>query len=175
VKKSSTRGYTVVFDTTKCKGYVTGNAAEELVERWFGKYEDNRLSLDLVEVSYLLLSGYAQVVANDRAITTLEELASVYGECFKSFFWPMLSVYKDLRDRGRRVRILEPMKFLVKDKSGHLRLVFILEEKSPVSINILEQLVEEARRNNMLATLAIVSLQGELTYYEIVQADLRAT
>jgi tRNA-intron endonuclease len=85
----------------------------------------------------------------------------------------MLSVYKDLRDRGRRVRILEPMKFLVKDKSGHLRLVLILEEKNPVNINMLEQLVEEARRNNMLATLAIVSLQGELTYYEVTQADLR--
>jgi hypothetical protein len=53
--------------------------------------------------------------------------------------------------------------------------VFILEEKSPINIDILEKLVEEARRNNMLATLAIVSLQGELTYYEVTQADLRVT
>jgi len=173
--KNSTRGYTIVFEASSCKGYVEGEAARELYERWFGKREGSGLTLDLVEVSYLLLSGHAKVVAGNSTLSSLDDLVRSHSECFKGFFWPMLSVFKDLRDRGRRVRILEPMKFLVKDKSGHLRLVFILEEKSPVNIDILEKLVEEARRNNMLATLAIVSLQGELTYYEVTQADLRVT
>jgi len=172
--KSSTRSYTIIFDSKSCRGYAEESTAVELAERWFGKYEGSRLLLDLVEIAYLLLSGHTKVIVENKTVSKLDDLVSTHSECFKSFFWPMLSVFKDLRDRGRRVKILEPMKFLVKDKTGRLRLVFILEEKNPVSINILEQLVEDARRNNMLATLAIVSLQGELTYYEVTKADLRA-
>ncbi len=171
--KSSLRKYDIVFDTSSCKGYVEGDATRELAERWFGKFENNRLYLDLVEIAYLLLSDRARVVEDSKIISKLDDLVKAHSTCFKSFFWPMLSVFKDLRERGRKIRIVEPLKFLVKDKSGHLRLVLILEEKNLVDINMLEQFVEEARRNNMLATLAIVSLQGELTYYEVMQADLR--
>jgi len=173
--KSFSRSYDIVFDASSCKGYVEGGAVRELTERWFGKRENNKLYLDLVEIAYLLLSGRARVIESDRVISKLDDLVKAHSTCFKSFFWPMLSVFKDLRDRGRRIRIIEPLKFLVKDKSGHLRLVLILEEKNPVDISVLERFVEEARRNNMLATLAIVSLQGELTYYEVTQADLRVT
>ena len=173
--KSFPRSFTIIFDNNSCRGYVEGDLSRELVERWFGKYEDNRLVLDLVEIAYLLLTERALVVTSNNKFDKLSDLVHAHGECFKSFFWPMLTVFKDLRERGRRVRVLEPLKFLVKDKSGRLRLVLILEEKSPVSIETIARFVEESRRNNLLATLAIVSLQGELTYYEVIQADLRVT
>ncbi|MEM0002249.1 MAG: endonuclease [Desulfurococcaceae archaeon] len=165
----------VYFDESNCKGYAyRSSLTDELVERWFGKYYDNKLVLDLVEVAYLLSQEKVVVRTDRESINSVEELVKRYGKCFDKFFWPMLSVFKDLRDRGRRVRVVETLKFLVKDKTGDLRVVYVLEEKMSLNINSLQNIVNEAVRNNLKATLAIVSLQGELTYYDITSADLMA-
>ncbi|MEM4488099.1 MAG: endonuclease [Desulfurococcaceae archaeon] len=167
----------IKLDESTCRGYVDDPShISELAERWFGKLHFKRLVLDLVEVAYIVsqLQGKAVVLdSQGRAIKSIEGLVEVYGKCFESLFWPMLSVLKDLRERGRRVRVLEPMKFLVKDKEGELRLIYILEEKSIINIDSLTNIVEEARRNNLKASLAIVSLQGELTYYDLNQAEIK--
>jgi len=163
------------FDPRSCKGFLEKSPlADELAEKWFGKYFENRLELDLVEVAYLLLQGRAHIRYSNSFISDLDNLVSTYPQCFEKFFWPMLTVYKDLRDRGRRVKVIEAMKFLVRDKSGDLRLIQVLEEKTPLQTSRVFDLIDEARRNNLKVTLAIVSLHGELTYYELVQADLRA-
>lgn len=165
----------VKFDSNTCKGYIDEpSLADELANKWFGKYYQNKLVLDLVEVAYLLSTG--KIVVDDglgRRIHDLNTLVSEHASCFEKFFWPMLTVLKDLRERGRKVRVIEPMKFLVKDKSGELRLIYILEEKSPIQVNYITEIISKALRNNLKATLAIVSLHGELTYYELSQAELR--
>lgn len=170
-------GLLIKLDRDSCRGYVDSTPyVEELSDKWFGKLQQKRLVLDLVEVAYLLSHAQGKVTVVDpsgRTMRTVEELVEAHGQCFESSFWPMLSVLKDLRDRGRKVRVLEPMKFLIKTKNGDLRLVYILEEKSIININALISVVEEARRNNLKATLAIVSLQGELTYYDLNEADIR--
>lgn len=163
----------VFFDENNCVGFKKRNSlTDELHEKWYGVYREGVFVLNLVELAYLLSTSRVVVKNGDKDISTLQELVSQYNKCFDTSFWPMLSVFKDLRERGRRVRVLGPMKFLVKDKSGDLRLVYILEEKYSVSVNRLVELIEEARRNNLKATLAIVSLQGELTYYESNLVDL---
>ncbi|MEM4718348.1 MAG: endonuclease [Desulfurococcaceae archaeon] len=163
-----------IFDVEICNGYLTKSPiADELAERWYGRYHGDKLVLDLVEMAYLLSQGKLVVMIGDKDVASLEELMKMRSECFDRYFWPMLSVYKDLRDRGRRVRVLEPMKFLVKDKAGELRLVYVLEEKYSVEINSLRTIAEEARRNDLEATIAIVSLHGELTYYDLITTDLR--
>lgn len=163
------------FDSLTCKGYLNKSPqAEILADRWFGVYHGNKLVLDLVEVAYLLSASKAIVkVERGNEVKEVEELIKEHGKCFDKYFWPMLAVFKDLRERGRRVRVLGPCKFLVRDKSGDLRLVYVLEEKLNVDIGALQSIVDEARRNNLKATFAIVSLQGELTYYDIVPADIR--
>jgi len=82
-------------------------------------------------------------------------------------------VYNDLRSRGRRVRVLEDGKFLVKHKDNTLRLLVVLEEKQLVSASHLLDLVRQAQRNGLIFIAAIVSLQGDLTYYELNVVDLR--
>lgn len=167
----------IYFDRSTCKGYLYKSPeADELADRWFGKYYEGKLVLELVEVAYLLAAGKVVVKLSDEystSVDSVEELVEMSGKCFDSFFWSSLSVFRDLRDRGRRVRVIEPLKFLVKDKSGELRLIYIMEEKMSVDVEALQRIVDEARRNNLKATLAIVSLQGELTYYDLVSADIR--
>lgn len=164
----------LLFDHLTCSGVVKNPILiDELSQRWYGRREGDKLVLNLVETAYLLSTGKAMVRVGDRVVETLQDLVSIHGRCFDDKFWPMLSVFKDLRERGRRVRVIEPMKFLVKDKSGELRLVFILEEKYLVSTERLVEIVSEARRHNLKATFAIVSLQGELTYYNSIPVDIK--
>jgi len=169
----STKAPEIYFDESICKGYAYRSSfTDELEERWFGKYYGNKLMLDLVEVAYLLSHDKIIIKSSDKYIDNVEELVKDHGKCFDKFFWPMLSVFKDLRERGRRIRVVEPLKFLVKDKTGELRVVYVLEEKMSLNIDYLQSIVSEAMRNNLKATLAIVSLQGELTYYDITSANL---
>ncbi|MEM2171056.1 MAG: endonuclease [Desulfurococcaceae archaeon] len=163
------------FDSESCKGYLNRSPrADELAERWFGVYHNDRLVLNLVEVAYLLSTSKALVRLDDGSeVREVEELIKKRGSCFDKYFWPMLAVFKDLRERGRRTRVLDQCKFLVKDKTGDLRLIYVLEEKLNIDMQTLHNIVDEARRNNLKVTLAIVSLQGELTYYDIVPADIR--
>lgn len=167
----------VEFDPSSCRGYVNRSpTVEELLNRWYGWKLRDGVALDLVEIAYLLSIGKLLVRDPSSGITVkdMNELVSRFPACFEKFFWPMLTVFKDLRDRGRRVRIIETMKFLVKDKDGDLRLIYILEERSPISVDKILETVAEARRNNLKATIAVVSLYGELTYYEISQVEPRA-
>ena len=163
----------VEFNGMECKGSVMRNPlVDELTEKWFGKRYGDRVVFDLVEVAYLLSQGKIVVSTMNIQVNTLDELVRLHEKCFEKSFWPMLSVFKDLRDRGRRIRVIEPAVFLVKDKGNELRLIYVLEEKNPIKIKKLLEIASEARRNNLKVTLAIVSLQGELTYYELVEAVL---
>lgn len=165
---------TIYFDEKQCTGYTEkSREIDELVEKWYGRYHGDRYLLDLVELTYLLSMNKIILKHGSEYFENVEDLIGRWGRCFSSSFWPMLSVYRDLRDRGRKIRVLEQFKFLVKDKSGDLRLIYVLEEKLEIKIDRLRDIVNEALRNNIKATLAVVSLQGELTYYDIIQADIR--
>ncbi|RLG81345.1 MAG: endonuclease [Thermoprotei archaeon] len=165
--------YKVVFDAEKCRGIVAEKLQiNDLEKKWFGTKEGDKLILDTVEIAYLLLNEKASVESCNTIITDFEKFISIHHKCLEEFFWPRLIVYKDLRDRGRRVRVLESDKFLVRDKQGNLRLVVVLEEGSLRSMQSIRQHVEMAMNNNLKLVYAIVSLQGDLTYYEVSRIDI---
>lgn len=161
------------FDGEKCVCLVEDtDEINDLSNRWFGRIEDNALVLDIVEVAYLLLSGRLVIeTAGNKIISDLDSLLDDYYACFREFFWPKLIVYKDLRDRGRRVRIVGENRFIVRDKHGALRLVFILEEGRQISIDDLVNYVDVSMDNGLVPVFAIVSLQGDLTYYEVTRTE----
>ncbi len=164
----------IVFEPDKCVGYINDpNLVESLDKRWFGKKEGNILVLTLEEIAYLMLKQGYEVVVGEKKYTCLEELMEKFYDCFKTMFWPRLLVYNDLRSRGRRVKTIGENKFLVKHKDGTLKLVVVLEEKRLISGGELLDLARQARSNDLGLILAIVSLQGDLTYYEVVGTDLR--
>ncbi|WFO75746.1 endonuclease [Desulfurococcaceae archaeon MEX13E-LK6-19] len=163
----------IIFDEKTCQGIVYNkDDIEVLDKRWFGRREGDKLILSLEETAYLLLKGEIVIDLGTSELSSLEELMRKYSSCFEKMFWPKLIVYNDLRSRGRRVRVLDEKRFLVKHKDGSLKLLLILEEKSLTSINDIISYVEQARRNNLELALAIVSLQGDITYYTVSSIEL---
>lgn len=158
----------LAFNPSTCRASTSNpRAINILEERWFGRRSGGELILDLTEVAYLLLEGKLVLeMPGGIQVSSLDEFMKHAGECFKDFFWPQLVVYKDLRDRGRRVKVIDQYKFLVKDKSGNLRFVYVLEEKKLVKMEDIVRELDNARKNSLQPVLAIVSLQGDLTYYE---------
>jgi len=164
----------VGFDPSRCTGVCSDRVlAESLDRRWFGRWDGDKLLLSIEEVAYLLLRGYVCVKVGDKLYTGLSMLMDDFYNCFQKMFWPRLMVYNDLRSRGRRVRVLEDGKFLVKHKDNTLRLLVVLEEKQLIKASQLLDLIRQAQRNGLLFVAAIVSLQGDLTYYELNVIDLR--
>jgi len=168
----ASKEYNVIFDPKECIGLVKDpNTIEALDKRWFGRKEDDKLILSIEELSYLLLKGAIKVL-DDGEISDLETLMSKHYECFKTMFWPKLVVYNDLRSRGRRVKILSDRVFIVKHKDGSLKMVVVLEEKRLVKAEDIYKYVKQARSNGLGLVLALVSLQGDLTYYEVIDIEL---
>jgi len=164
--------YLISFDKKICKGYVEDEKmASDLESRWYGIRKNNYLYLDIVEVAYLLLNTRASVVMDNEFIIDLDTFLKKNYECLKDFFWPKLIVYKDLRDRGRRVKVLDDDKFLVKDKYGNLRMVVILEEGNMRDVSTILKHIDSSMDNNLKLVYAIVSLQGDLTYYELTKIE----
>ncbi len=165
-----------LFDRGKCVVYITGRrSVDELDSKWFGRREGGRLVLSLVETAYLMLRKQLIVECSGVEYSSLDDLMRDHYHCFKSMFWPYLTVYNDLRSRGRRVRVIGEERFLVKHKDGSLRLLVVLEEKRLVKASKLVELLDQARKNNLILVLAIVSLQGDLTYYEVTSIEPRKT
>ena len=164
----------IEFDPSKCVGICSDRILiDALDRRWFGRKDGDKLILSIEELAYLLLKNQVCVRINDKVYDDLSKLMDDYYSCFQEMFWPRLLVYNDLRDRGRRVRVLEDGKFLVKHKDNTLRLLVVLEEKQLISTSQLLDLVRQAQRNGLIFIAAIVSLQGDLTYYELNVIDLR--
>ncbi len=165
----------VYFDKDKCIGYVGERRhIMELDKRWFGRVENNVLFLDIVELTYLLLKNRIVIIQEgNNVINDFNSFLRGNYECIKEFFWPKLIVYRDLRDRGRRVRIIDERRFLVKDKYGDLRIVIVLEEGYMRKANTIPEDIESAHKNGLKLVYAIVSLQGDLTYYEVSKIEPR--
>lgn len=164
-----------MFDENTCHGYVYDkDVVEALDKRWFGRREaGNKLVLSLEEIAYLMLRREFTVSTKGSKLKSLSDLMERHHRCFERMFWPRLVIYDDLRRRGRKVKILDDKRFLVKHKDGSLKLVLVLEEKNLISINEILEQVEQARRNNLELALAIVSLQGDTTYYTVSTVELR--
>ena len=164
----------IEFDPSKCVGICSDRVLTNALDRrWFGRKDGDKLILSIEELAYLLLKNQVCVSINDKVYDDLSKLMDDYYSCFQRMFWPRLLVYNDLRGRGRRVRVLEDGKFLVKHKDNTLRLLVVLEEKQLISTSQLLDLVRQAQRNGLIFIAAIVSLQGDLTYYELNVIDLR--
>ncbi|MGC9011351.1 endonuclease [Thermogladius sp.] len=157
----------VRVDKGSCTGIVEDGNVQELEERWFGERSGDVLVLNVIELSYLLLTGKAVADVEGKTVRSLEDLMKTAVECFKDYSWSNLVVYKDLRDRGRRVRIVDKNTFMMKDKHGDIRLVLVLEEKSRLGVKDILEFAEKSTRNNVSPIVAVVSLQGEVTYYEV--------
>lgn len=164
----------IEMDLNTCTAKVTDPAiVEEFDDKWFGRRENNTLVLNHVELAYLIIKRKVRVKIGGEEVNGLNEFITKADKCLDKFFWPTLLVYKDLRDRGRRVKVIGKDRFLVKDKHGDLKLVVVLEEGSLREVSSILNDVNTASDNNLGLVYAIVSLQGDLTYYEVSKIEPR--
>ncbi|NPA98433.1 MAG: endonuclease [Crenarchaeota archaeon] len=166
------RTHRILFDTSKCCGLIRENY-HDLSNRWFGRETNEGLELSIVETAYLLISDRARIIVDDEEITSLEKFMEKAYNCLREFFWPSLLVYKDLRDRGRRVKVVREGEFIIKDKHGALRMVKVLEEGHSITLEDIVSDIEKAIDNALSLVIAVVSLQGDITYYEVGRIDPR--
>ncbi len=164
--------YRILFDASKCCGMI-GENYHDLSNKWFGRETSDGLELSIVETAYLLISDRARIIVGDEEITSLEEFMEKAYNCLREFFWPSLLVYKDLRDRGRRVKVVKEGEFIIRDKHGALRMVKVLEEGHSITLEDIVSDIEKAIDNALSLVIAVVSLQGDITYYEVGRIDPR--
>ncbi len=160
----------IIFDTDTCKGLIKDNYYD-LSNKWFGRETKEGLELSIIETAYLLISERAKIVICDEEISGLEEFMEKAYNCLREFFWPSLLVYKDLRDRGRRIRVIQDGEFVIKDKHGALRMIKVLEEGHRITLDGIVSSIEKAVDNALSLVIAVVSLQGDITYYEVGRMD----
>jgi len=80
----------VKVDRGSCTGLVEEGDVREFEEKWFGEKSDNKLFLNIIEISYLLLTGRVIVETDGKIISTLEDFMKSSLECFKEYSWSNL-------------------------------------------------------------------------------------
>ncbi len=141
----------------------------------YGKVQDGRLFLSLIEAAYLIEKGRISVKDGDRELSVedIMELGRKKDECFDVKYL----TYRDLRDRGYVVK--SGLKF-----GSHFRvyrggteehsiwLVWVVPESTKISPNDMTARVRVAHgvRKGML--MAVVDDDGDVTYYEVKWARL---
>ncbi len=145
-------------DTTKIE--IRGNAgisrAKSLLNRGFGVERGGKIVLHPVEVAYLACNPSYSVYEGGKKL----ELEDVFRWCFSNRENVLLFfVYRDLRDRGRRVRI-----------QGNR----IVEKKVylPVSERDILRFSEFSLKSGLKPDiLAVVDEEGDVTYYRLWKWD----
>ena len=150
---------------------VVVDGGEELEERGYGRREGGNLVLSLIEAAYLVDKGDLEVVSEDGAVLSFEELIRM-AAINDSSFWVKLLVYSDLRYRGLRARPLESAfpAFLVEKKvrEGEKRyLVLCLEEGARIGFKDVEAYLRRAMEARRELVFAIVDKEGNISYYRV--------
>lgn len=147
---------------------------KEAAECFFECEEGGRL--DPYETLYELKKG--KVVVKDHSGTA-------YGSWFEALkdfsvceprAWIMFSVYYDLRERGRVLRTGPlPNSFTMFKGPKPEALVIVLEETVKFVVEEIFQWMETARKMGRECLLAIVDKHGDVSYYKLEPAVLRAS
>ena len=146
------------------------SAASELENKGYGTRINGVFTLNLIEATYLVDKGNLQVVNEEGENLSFSELARI-GAQMDRYFWPKLSVYTDLRQRGLKPRLFsDRLEFLVdkKVKEGeHRYLISILFEGHRIGFTDIEFLIKRALEARRKLVAAIMDKEGNISYYTI--------
>ncbi len=136
----------------------------------YGKVQDGKLFLSLLEAAYLIEKGRIKVTDNERELSVEElmELGRRRDDCFDVKY----ITYRDLRDRGYIVK--SGLKF-----GSHFRvyrgktdehskwLVWVVPENTKISPSDITARVRVAHGVKKAMVMAVVDEDGDVTYYEV--------
>ncbi len=151
------------------------------VQKLIGEVRDNKVFFNLYEAKYLIEKGVLSVFENDKELTP-EEFDEKAKRIDEKFLEKYL-VYKDLKERGYYVgaglkfgsdfRVYEkgfvPRKKRTEwGEPGHSKwVVWVFRQGERITTEKLASVVRTAHSTRKKVLLAIVDIEGDVTYYEL--------
>lgn len=123
----------------------------------------NVYMIDVAEAAYIVFSGAAELIDENGAPISLEDLFSKYSR--SKYDWIKFTVLLDLRTRGRRARSGYSENTLILERNGDRKMIFVAEENSPIKSGKLIEWAEDAVRKGYDPVIALVDANGDVTYY----------
>ena len=170
------------FDLTETQISIEKPLATEIYENgYFGYWGiDDLLYLAPEEIMILHDRGRIEVKSKQtKEDIPSEELVSYFTSHNRNF-WSRYLVYKDLRNRGYVVsigtRITAPFRIYSRGtkpgESVSKTVIYPLPEGEEIDLDLLDQIVKQAKIDRKNLLLSVIDRLGDVTYYQASQLEL---
>jgi tRNA-intron endonuclease len=156
--------------------------ATEIYENgYFGYWGvDDELHLAPEEIMILLDRGRIEVKSSETQEKLLSEELVSHFSTINTNFWSRYLVYKDLRNRGYVVsigtRITAPFRIYSRGgkpgESVSKTIIYPIPEGEDLDLDLLDQIVKQAKIDRKKLLLSVVDRLGDVTYYQASQLEL---
>ncbi len=165
------------------KGYLQGSfvvcpkTPESLkyASKLVGEIVENKVVLNLYEALYLVEKRVLEVLSGSKSLRK-DEIIEI-GRKIDERFLEKYCVYKDLKSRGYIVgaglkfgadfRVYEKGA-KIKDRNVHSKwIVWVFRQGDKIDLEFLASVVRVAHSTRKKVLLAVVDVEGDVTYYEI--------
>lgn len=126
-----------------------------------GRKKNNILYLDPLEAVFLLEKKKIKIVSENKEITFKEFFQKISEE--KHSFETQYLIYRDLRNRGYPISIIDQHTFSLNKKY----LIFTFSEDDIITVSKLEKLCRQTIEEKTSILIGVVDEEGDITYYEI--------
>ncbi|MCK4847601.1 MAG: tRNA-intron lyase [Candidatus Heimdallarchaeota archaeon] len=172
----------LMFDMNEAQIHVIKPLASEIFENgYFGIWAaDGSLCLEPEEILLLLDRGRIEVVnTTTKECISSEDLVIHFTKINRNF-WSRYLVYKDLRNRGYVVtigtRITAPFRIYSRGgkpgESVSKKVIYPLPEGEDIDLDLLDQIVKQAKIDRKKLLLSVIDRLGDVTYYQASQLEL---
>ena len=123
--------------------------------------------IDVYEASYKAKKGVLEIIDETGETLTWFEAIRRFSEKDPRA-WIMFTVYNDLRERGRVVKLGPYENSFTLYVSGKPKaIIFVLEETVLLKIDLLREYLESSMKMGRECILAIVDKHGDVSYYRV--------
>ncbi|MEM2739872.1 MAG: tRNA-intron lyase [Candidatus Bathyarchaeia archaeon] len=171
-------GNLVVMVKARLKGFETvvedgQEAVGFLVDKGYGRLENERLTLSPVEALYLVSEGRIEVLDERDSNLSVDQLLSIFLS-YDPDIWIKYLVYRDLRSKGYIVKegVGFGCDFRVYRRGGYGKeaarfLIFTLPEGRSYKLSELEDIASKTKKLGKDLILAIIDRRGDVVYYSL--------
>jgi tRNA-intron endonuclease len=172
----------LMFDLKEAQIYVSKPLATEIFDNgYFGIWtSENTLCLEPEEIMLLLDRGRIEVVNSSTSEIISSKDLVIHFTKMNRKFWSRYLVYKDLRNRGYVVsigtRITAPFRIYSRGgkpgESVSKKVIYPLPEGEDIDLDLLDQIVKQAKIDRKKLLLSVIDRLGDVTYYQASQLEL---
>jgi tRNA-intron endonuclease len=172
----------LMFDMKMAQIHVGKPLASEIFENgYFGIWTDDAsLCLEPEEILLLVDRGRIELInSSTKESISSEDLVTHFTKLNRNF-WSRYLVYKDLRNRGYVVsigtRITAPFRIYSRGgkpgESVSKKVIYPIPEGEDIDLDILDQIVKQAKIDRKKLLLSVIDRLGDVTYYQASQLEL---